>query len=262
MEEIKYYIKEHIFDCSEYQEYLKKYDITLEKLMIIFEHFFEKKDHIGVLKKQFYNELDNICTYMKPIDWNNENSESYKEYDIYDKIHSELYEILKTAKRIYIEKYGMYRTIEEAASVLADKMCSLLFKWHLQDNGDLDNEHSFMMSALATCLASNAQEKISDEQKKNVYNIIKDYMIFCHKSHSIGVSSDELNKWKEIIKLDFIHDGLSCDYGPNIVLRNLLAYAGIPEKDINSICPWKTTLKIDYTDNSVIYITYGKVEYL
>ena len=55
---------------------------------------------------------------------------------------------------------------------------------------------------------------------------------------------------------------LTVDYGPCKALYKLLEKSGVEEKHIRSICPWKTSIKIDERDNSVIYRTYGKKEVL
>lgn len=259
---IKDYLQENVFNKPEYQNYLDKYEITIDKVMKLFENALSRKDHLGNILQEYYQKENEILVHPKNIDWDNKESESYKEYDSYNDVSDEVYKMKNVLVDMYIEKYGKYRTLEEAGTVLADKMCELLFKWHLQDNGALDEEHSFMASALATVLGNNAKEKITKEQQEKAHDLIRDYAIFCGKASSVGVGKSEADKWKEIIKLNFFHSELYSDYGPNTMLYNILKHAGIEEDLITSICPWKTGLEIDYNDNSVMYRTYGKIEYI
>ena len=54
----------------------------------------------------------------------------------------------------------------------------------------------------------------------------------------------------------FIRDELYCDYGPDMGLYLILYNAGVPRRDVSSICPWKTGISIRFEDNAVFYNTY------
>lgn len=49
---------------------------------------------------------------------------------------------------------------------------------------------------------------------------------------------------------------LSVDYYPCVWLDEILKNAGVDEKLIDSICPWKSMLKIDKEDNSIYAYWY------
>ena len=99
------------------------------------------------------------------------------------------------------------------------------------------------------------------------------FEFLCKKLNRKNDSAKEITK--EIIEkvhdnfvkyyLDYNYDamyGMRVDYDPTKDLYNLLKDSGVPEKHIRSLCPWKTGIYIDEKDNSVVYCSYSKREYL
>ena len=70
----------------------------------------------------------------------------------------------------WVKKNGKRHTDEEAAKIATEKMMELCFGWHLQDNGALDEEHSFMMSSFSNCIWRR-ENKISEDVKKKHMNL-------------------------------------------------------------------------------------------
>lgn len=181
----------------------------------------------------------------------------------------------------WVDIYGMTHTDEEAATIAADAWCSKIFGWHFQDNGAADDKNGFNMCALGTILANKAnlankaKENIPEEVQKKAHGLIHRFYLT-----SIGYLrgeydcvrwfSDNLPDDRTDITEDRRYDwtngytflsGLTCDYGPCMSLYLILKYAGVPENDISSICPRKTTIGVRKEDNGVCVSTYGKTEY-
>lgn len=145
---------------------------------------------------------------------------------------------------------GPRRTFDEACKLAADEWCKKLFGNHFQDNGALNEEHSFLMCGLGTLLKDKAQESITEEMientRTNLYKYFENHCLYKSKDHP---------EWEHSIKL-------YSDYGPNSPLYDILYESGIPENKIGSICPWKTGIEIDENDNAVIIIGYQKRDYI
>ena len=158
----------------------------------------------------------------------------------------DLYSWSKYASANYIEHKGKRRTFEEACQIAADKWCDLLFQWHLQDNGAINEDHGggFYACALATVLKNEANKDITEEMitntNKNLYEYYHNYCIYEDKY--------QISPY--------------CDYDPNRPLYDILEKSGIPEKKIRNICPWKTGIDIDENDNAVVVKGYQKREYI
>lgn len=263
--EFNRYIKRDKVDCSEIND-----DIIRENLT----EFFNKKK-LTEAQRFMYNAVDKYVDgkdAYKNVDWSLEReemikTESYKQYQHHDEISS----IWSACYRKYdldgawAEVNGQVRTDEEAAKIAADKWCELMFKWHLQDNGALNESHGggFPACALGTILAEKGREGITDEMKTKAHKLLSDYYIKqLHFSRTYDLEDVQWLKnnlpnkegngddWKY-----GFHD-LSCDYGPSMGLYLVLYNAGIPEKSIDSICPWKTRITIRKEDNTVMYDTY------
>lgn len=174
----------------------------------------------------------------------------------------------------WVDVHGKIRTNEEAATIAADKWCELLFGWHLQDNGALNEDHpgGFTACALGTVLANKSKEKITEEMKIKTRELfIEYYSRFLHLYETFDL--DDI-KWAEKTMPDddkerpydwhygFKSGSMYCDYGPYRPLYLLLIAAGIPKNDANSICPWKTGIDIRPLDNAVFYNTYQHREEL
>ena len=127
----------------------------------------------------------------------------------------------------------------------------MLFNFHLQDNGAINEDHGggFWACALATVLKNDSMKDITEDMIKKTYDNLYNYYF------NGSIYKDKKDGWESEMHL-------YCDYGPNSPLYDILKESGIPEKLINNICPWKTGIEIDYNDNSVVIISYQKREYI
>lgn len=215
------------------------------------------------------------------IDWSIENlkeTEEYRQHEYFNKAYWLLCDVALSVNldTKWIELHGKEHTDEEAAKIATEKIMELCFDWHLQDNGALDEEHSFKMSALATVLGSSAKERISEDTKKKAYDLFYGYFLGYLKfvdtlEHRDFKHIDDYQNWlrenipsnnPERYNWEYLRGELSCDYDPSWPLYLILYNAGVDEHDIHSICPWKTTIRINPNDNSVVYGTYSNVKYL
>ena len=151
---------------------------------------------------------------------------------------------IKSIEEEYLTRFGKMRTYEEACQKLADKWCELIFGFHIQDNGAINEDHGggFWACALGSAIKNDAVAKIGED-------VIK-------KTHDLMV------QWYRERETGGYHEDFGVDYGPNCYLYDLLVKAGVDKRDASSICPWKTHISIDRRDNSIYYGTYGKAEYL
>lgn len=168
----------------------------------------------------------------------------------------------------WVKKNGQANTDEEAAKKAADKWCELLFNWHLQDNGAINEDHAggFYACALGTILANDSKEGISEDVKKKTHELLYEYykrQLHYEKTRDkkdidwlVKTFPDDDEKdpfdWKYF---EFRVD-LYCDYGPSTSLYLILVNAGVNKRDANNICPWKTGIEIRHIDNAVMYNTY------
>lgn len=167
---------------------------------------------------------------------------------------------------------GKKHTDEEAAKIAADKWCELLFDWHLQDNGALNEDHpgGFTACALGTILANTSKERITEEMKVKAHELFQEYYRRSIHFHN-DYNQEDLNWLKTTFpdkegnydwKYGFGYNDMYCDYNPYYPLYLLLVNAGIPDKDVRNICPWKTGISIRKEDNAVLYHTYQHREEL
>ena len=165
---------------------------------------------------------------------------------------------------------GKAHTNEEAATIAANKWCELIFGWHLQDNGALNEDHpgGFMACALATSLGNDARERVTEEMKVKAHTLFKEY--YLRDLHYSETYDRKDLEWLKNTLVDetgeyewkYGFGDLSCDYDPTWPLYLILFHAGIKENDIRSLCPWKTTIRIRKEDNVVMYSTYQNREEL
>ena len=169
----------------------------------------------------------------------------------------------------WVQVNGQVRSDEAAAKLAADKWCELIFGWHLQDNGAINEDHGggFYACALGTILGNKAKEGITEDVKKRAHEYFKEY--YLHSIHNDRTRDRKDIDWANKMfpdnrdgdrKFDweygFGYHSMSCDYGPSTPLYLILVAAGVPERDAGSICPWKTTINIRALDNAVMYYTY------
>ena len=177
----------------------------------------------------------------------------------------------------WVEKNGKVRTDEEAAKVAASKWCELIFDWHLQDNGALEETHpgGFTACMLGTVLANDSKQGITEDVKQKAYDLLVQY--YMHYLHYVnnGYDYSDINWANETMpdpepdnkdrfdwKYGFSEFSMSCDYGPSSSLWCLLVNAGVDSRDARNICPWKTHIRIRKEDNAVFYGSYQKSEEL
>jgi len=251
-------------------------------IISIVNEYFNKKS-LTEANKYIYNALDKYVedTYEK-INWNlgREEVKETFEYKAWMR-HSEIDTIWSDCKRMngiektWVNLNGQVHTDEEAATIAADKWCELIFGWHLQDNGAINEDHAggFYACALGTVLANDSKQGISDEVKEKAHGYFKDYYLHSiHYDKSDGVKDiewankmfpdDEEGDHKFDWKYGFGYLGLSCDYGPSTPLYLILVHAGVPKRDAGNICPWKTSISIRSLDNAVQYHTYRHMDEL
>lgn len=180
----------------------------------------------------------------------------HQEYSNYrfgskDQVGLTLYQWNKLVEAYYLSKTGKIRPLEESCKIAADKWCEMLFNFHLQDNGAINEDHGggFWACALATVLKNDSIKDITEDMIKKTYDNLYNYYF------NGSIYKDKKDGWESEMHL-------YCDYGPNSPLYDILEESGIPEKLINNICPWKTGIEIDYNDNSVVIIGYQKREYI
>lgn len=184
----------------------------------------------------------------------------YKEYTDYLYNHKidgvapndyDLYTWTKYASASYLNIKGQKHTFEEACQLAANKWCEMIFNFHLQDNGAINEDHAggFWACALATAMKNDSIKEITEDVIKKVNEEFYKYY-FNHCRYI-----DKEDGWTG-------HIEPYCDYGPNTPLYDILENGGVSKKHINSLCPWKTGIEIDENDNSVIIKGYQKRTYI
>jgi len=145
----------------------------------------------------------------------------------------------------FISRNGIIREYEESAEIAAKKWIDLIYGFHIQDNGAINEDHGggFASCALGTLLKNNTLDKLDKETlSKKTFTLIKEWYLNNRENRGYG--------------------NLSVDYGPSKALHEILVEAGVPERNTSDICPWKTMISIDRKDNCVLYHTYGHVDYI
>lgn len=247
-------------------------ELTDNVLTEILTTYFDKKT-LSEANKYFHDVLDEkVPDSYETIDWSLERPavEETPEYKAWRR-RCEIDTIMYDCKRIlncektWVNINGKAHTEDEAARIAADKWCELIFGWHLQDNGALNETHGggFPACALGTILSEVSKKNLTDEMKMKAHQLLKDYYI--HDLHFAKTNDmedlDWLNKTlptneSQNFNWNYGFYELSCDYGPSWPLYMILYHAGVPEKDIENICPWKTSIRIRREDNTVMYRTY------
>lgn len=227
-------------------EYIKKENL----IDIVNKIFSEEKFY-----RNIYSMLMDVCYKLYPADdknWGSDYSKErrnylYGEYDEYFNNINPLGDWIHSIEDEFINRNGVHRTYEDACELAADKWVKLIFGFHIQDNGAMNEPHGGGGPAcmLGTLLKDRVINNLPDTNNisKKAFDLLKKWYID-HKGNR-GYSAQ-----------------LDVDYGPNMNLHNILVEAGVPERDTSSICPWKTSISIDERDNCVLYHTYGHVDYI
>lgn len=175
-------------------------------------------------------------------------------------------------EKAWVDLNGKANTNEEAAKKAADKWCELIFGWHYQDNGAINENHAggFYACALGTVLANKSKEGISEDVKKKAHSLFYEY--YLRQLHYYETKDKKDIDWLvEHLPDDDKKDpfdwryfefrcDLYCDYGPTTPLHLILVNAGVDKMDVRNICPWKTGIDIRVVDNAVMYNTYQHQE--
>ena len=226
--------------------------------------------------RYWYNVIDEyVKNTYNDINWDlgRDEVKTTPEYKGWER-HSEIESAWSHAKynckleEEWVKKNGLANTDEEAAKKAADKWCELLFNWHLQDNGAINEDHAggFYACALGTILANDSKEGISEDVKKKTHELLYEYykrQLHYEKTRDkkdidwlVKTFPDDDEKdpfdWRYF---EFRVD-LYCDYGPSTSLYLILVNAGVNKRDAGNICPWKTGIEIRHIDNAVMYNTY------
>ena len=222
---------------------------------------------------------DYVNDTYKDINWelDREEVEKTPEYKQWRR-HSDISSAWSHAKyncnpeEAWVEKNGKANTDEEAAKKAADKWCELIFGWHLQDNGAINENHGggFPACALGTILANRSKEGISEDVKKKAHSLFYEYYLRqlhyneTHDKKDIdwlveNLPDDDEKKPFDWRYFEFRCD-LYCDYGPGTPLYLILVNAGVDKRAAGNICPWKTGIDIRKVDNAVMYNTYQHQE--
>ena len=276
-EVIKNFIEEFLYDFH-YQSTRQNLDIPElpdDVITNIINEYFNKKT-LTEANKYIYEVLKQyVENPYKKINWDLgrpavEETPEYKAWSRYHDISS-LWSDCKRMNGIeetWVDLNGKANTNEEAAKKAADKWCELIFGWHLQDNGAINEDHAggFYACALGTVLANKSKERITEDVKKKAHSLFYEY--YLHQLHYNETHDKKDIDWLvENLPDDDKKDpfdwryfefrcDLYCDYGPGTPLYLILVNAGVDKRDAGSICPWKTGIDIRPVDNAVMYNTY------
>ena len=276
-EVIKNFIEEFLYDFH-YQSTRQNLDIPElpdDIITNIINEYFNKKT-LTEANKYIYDVLDEyVDGSFEKIDWNlgRPAVEETPEYKAWRR-HSDISSLWSDCKRMngiedtWVDLNGKANTNEEAAKKAADKWCELIFGWHLQDNGAINEDHAggFMACALGTVLANKSKERITEDVKKKAHSLFYEYYLRqlhyneTHDKKDIdwlveNLPDDDKKDPFDWRYFEFRCD-LYCDYGPGTPLYLILVNAGVDKRDAGSICPWKTGIDIRPVDNAVMYNTY------
>jgi len=260
------------FHNLEIENDIKINELNNDIIKEILIEFFNKKT-FSEADEYYYQSLDDYVTGKNEhINWNLDRKEveqtiEYKRWKRYSTI-SRIWYVCRRNNNLsqcWTKINGKTHTDEEAAKIASDKWCELLFGWHLQDNGALNETHGggFPACALGTILAEESKKNITEDMKQKAHELLQEYYKrLIHYSNTGDYKDIEwlkttLKPIKEEYDWKFgFDDDMYCDYNPCWALYIILENAGIPERVIDNICPWKTGISIRIDDNAVMYNTY------
>ena len=245
-----------VYSFDELLEKFPKHEkIDINKVKELLDHLYDNCKYYQEIWNYFEKYI-NTCfpgSDYEKYSWDSPEHKEYSNYlhSIKDNNDLRFGDWIKYVQARFIYDKGQRRTFEEACEIATNKWCEMLFKFHLQDNGAINEDHGggFWACALGTILKEDSMKELTEEMIKNTHDNIYKY----YKGHSIY--TDKKDGWTSQINL-------YCDYGPNAPLYDILEDSGIPKKYINNICPWKTGVNIDETDNAVVLIGYQKRNYI
>lgn len=196
-------------------------------------------DHASRISTNFmteyvYDPLKSIdhksAEYTLIVDW------------FYDKV-CKWYNLLRQS---WLDIHGPRHTRDEIMKLAADFWCERIFDSAVQDNGDTTEGGGFFM-AVSSLLKSDAMNNQLPAVRAKAWSLIAEYY----------------GKLFDRSLANNYEDGLSVDYYPCESLHDILVNAGVDEKDVNSIVPYKTSLSIRRFDKTLVGTSgYGHLVYL
>lgn len=237
--------------------------MTNEELVVAFPECERiKKEQVAPLVERSMNEVESwrqigfmikgLCKELwpKPIglkwddpvfqEWNNY---FYGDYDTNQRDFDDWINLLENE---YLQRTGKRHMFDEACQIAADEWTRMIFGNHIQNNGDQSDTGGITM-ILGTLAKDKANRDIDSEVVEKFRALCKDfYLDGC--MYDIGYGKRKIEPY--------------CDYGPNSPLADLLLKAGVPEKNIDFICPWKTGISVDDRDHTVIVRGYQTERYV
>lgn len=207
--------------------------------------------HVQDVEHSIYDFISDIQYEHYEWDWDKIHNTKPTYDPEYAKVHDafdswafkELYSWKDLVINKFVEINPKFRSNEDACKMAAEFWCERIFKFHWQDNGSKDYNNG-IQEILGTHIQAMAQKDLTPEMKDAAYKGLYDFYM-----NSI-INNDKLLQYET---------RLDVDYHPCSALYDILLKAGVPENKIDSICPWKTTLRIDARDNSILARDgYGK----
>jgi len=252
-----YKIKHMVFNLEELLQLFPKHErIDINKIKELLDSLYDNCTHYQDIYNYFLEYIKTCFPGSNREKYSYESPEYNEYFDyIYDveKDHMTFNSWIKYVESNFLSKFGQRRTYDEACLLAADKWCEMMFKFHLQDNGAINEDHGggFWACALATVMKNDSMKEITEEMVKATHDNLYKY----YKNRCWYECKDKDDSWSGYVNL-------YVDYHPNRPLYDILKDSGIPEKHIDSLCPWKTGIDIDETDNAVVVKGYQKCNYL
>lgn len=239
--------KQEIIDSFPECDKIKKSDIKnlVGELFVFAESY-----------REIFDKVQDYCKKLwpkpKPLTRNNTRNIEYTKWFNYlydtDDEYPFLYDWLKSFERKFVEIRGQKRTFEEACGIAADWWKIMIFEEINQDNGNNSVGGLFLKRHADTC----KRRALANIDITPISLKFRDIM----KNYYLGKCQ---YKYSDSYTGEMIPD---VDYSPNSCLVNALMDAGVPKSEVGKICPWKTSIKVDEIDNSVMIRKYQQYEIL
>ena len=190
--------------------------------------------YMNFMTEYFYDPLKSIdhksAEYTLIVDW------------FYDKVNK-WDDLLRQS---WLDIHGPRHTRDEIMKLAADFWCERIFDSIVQDNGDTTEGGEFFM-VVSSLLKSKSMKNQLPAVRAKAWSLIAEYY---GKLFDCSLANDYEN-------------GLSVDYYPCESLHDILVNAGVDEKDVNRIVPFKTYLSIRRFDKTLVGTSgYGHLVYL
>ncbi len=258
MEEVKYipqrdllkeerYSEEELLALLPAHEYIdRKY--AKEAIHFIFDKMPLYQDIWGYMKTALNN------SFPTPTDAQYRNREKDSPDYKYCRAYSDYFfgdaysNFIKCIESEFLHRKGIRRTFEDACDLAADKWVEMIFDTHVQDNGDRSSTAGAFSMMFGTFAKDAARKNCSEKTKENARKLLRDYYLGGCMHLTDGYGKARIVPYS--------------DYGPNTPLREILLKAGVRKDDVNRITPWKTGIRVDENDNTVVVGGYQKQTYI